>query len=144
MPQQSISYALILVVSGFIAAILLYLVWDRRRSPGAAPMIVWLLALIVWPWTYALHWLFPTEPTQFFWLNATYFGIVAVPAAFFVFTLQLTHNDSWLSKSNLWLFLIEPILTLVLLWTDPWHGLFFGGKRLYGTSDIFEGGPWFW
>ncbi len=107
-------------------------------------MIVWLLALIIWPWAYALHWLFPTEPTQFFWLNATYFGVVAVPAAFFVFTLQLTHNDSWLSKHNLWLFLIEPILTLLLLWTDPWHGLFFGGKRLYGTSDIFEGGPWFW
>ncbi len=37
---------------------------------------------------------------------------------------------------------IEPILTLILIWTDPIHGLFFGGFRtLY---SVFDGGIWLW
>lgn len=144
MPQQSSVYALILFASGLIAAVLFFLVWYRRHAPGALPLAIWLLALIVWSWTYALHWLFPALPAPFFWLDATYLGVVAVPAAFFVFSLQLTHHGGWLTPKKLWLLGVEPLITLLLLWSDPAHGLFFGGKRPQTTSVILDGGPWFW
>ena len=37
---------------------------------------------------------------------------------------------------------IEPILTLILLWTDPLHGLFYGGHR--ATGAILSGGIGYW
>lgn len=39
---------------------------------------------------------------------------------------------------------IEPVLVLVLMWTDPWHNLFFAGKRLLNTGMILDAGPVFW
>ncbi len=42
----------------------------------------------------------------------------------------------------IFLLTVEPLLTFILLWTDPLHDLFFGGKQVAGM--ILNGGPWFW
>jgi len=40
------------------------------------------------------------------------------------------------------LMLIEPVLTIILLWTDPYHGWFYGEQR--SANAILLGGVWFW
>jgi PAS domain S-box-containing protein len=85
------------------------------------------LALTWWSFSYALYWL-RLAPQGFFWLDATYFGVVIVPPAFLAFTLQFIGRGAWLTRRRMLFLSILPISTLLLLWTDPWHGLFFGER----------------
>ncbi|HMN60889.1 MAG TPA: histidine kinase N-terminal 7TM domain-containing protein, partial [Anaerolinea sp.] len=71
-------------------------------------------------------------------------GVVAVPTSFLAFALVFTQRMPRIPRhARAWL-AIEPLLTVALLWTDPWHGLFFGGVRSAEPGAILSGGVWFW
>ncbi len=137
-------YALWLLVSAATAASVAGLVWRRRPAPGATALTLLLLALVEWSFTYALHWLTAAPAARLFWLDATYLGAVCAPTALFVFSLDYTQRGDNLTPGRLGLLAVEPLITFLLLWTDPWHGLFFGGQRSANASTILSGGPWFW
>ena len=107
-------------------------------------LIFFMVGVTIWTWTYCLHWLFPEWPARHFWLDATYIGVVIVPTAMFIFALQINYLDRKLTKTVRRILYIEPVLTLIILWTDPFHGLFFAGKRTPTSTDIYDGGFWFW
>lgn len=142
--EQADLYAVLLLLSALVALLVVAIAWKRRAAPGAIPLMVLALAMVIWSGTYALHWIGFHEPRPFFWLDATYLGVVTAPTALFTLTLQITHRENWLKPRRLVLLAVEPLLTLLLLWTDPWHGWFFGGKRLPETNTIFQGGFWFY
>jgi signal transduction histidine kinase len=137
-------YALLLGISALASAVVAVFAWQRRKARGAFPLMLIMLSLFIWSGTYAIHWLTRDPQTRLFWLDATYIGVVSVSAAFFVFGLDYTGRDRWLNIRTYLLLAVEPVLTLILLWTDGYHGLFFAGRRTPGASDILEGGPWFW
>jgi diguanylate cyclase (GGDEF)-like protein/PAS domain S-box-containing protein len=64
-----------------------------------------------------------------------------MPIAFLAFAIRFSNHGYKLQKRVMVLFLIEPLLTFVVLWWDP-QGLFFGGKVPQGM--MLSGGPWFW
>ena len=135
-------YAFALVVSTVAAIYVSIVAWGRRTAPGARPLMALGGAIATWTLTYAIHFLVLTEQARFFWLRATYLGVLAVPTAFLVFSIQYANRGHWLKKRVVALLTIEPVLTFILLWTDPWHNLFFGGNQPVGM--IMNGGPWFW
>lgn len=135
-------YAFTLIISALAAAAIVWLGWRRRTAPGAGGLLLLMAALFVWSFTYAIRWLVSDEPAQYFWLDATYLGAAVAPTAFFVFVVGYTGRGHWLTLRNRLLLAVVPVLTLVILWTDPWHGLFYAGLRTTGT--ILNGGPWFW
>ncbi len=135
-------YSLLLLTSGVIAIWHAIAAW-RRPVPITRAIPILLLGMAWWSLTYALHWSTAPRPTPYFWLDATYLGVVILPTAFFIFTLRYTRRDLWLTPHWLFLLSIEPVLTLILLWTDGNHGLFFGGHRS-PASTMLDGGPWFW
>lgn len=136
-------YSTILFVASLVSLSVAALVWQRRHAPGGVALTLFMLGLAWWSGTYALFWLH-LPPSGLFWLNATYFGVVSVIPVFFVFVLQFTNRQAWLTRRLYTLLVGMVLLTLVLLWTDPWHGLFFAGLRSESDSTIFSGGPWFW
>ena len=135
-------YSLLLFISGVIAIWHAVAAW-RRPVPITRAIPILLLGMAWWSLTYALHWSTAPRPTPYFWLDATYLGVVILPTAFFIFTLRYTGRDLWLTPRWLFLLSVVPVLTLILLWTDGNHGLFFGGHRS-PASTMFDGGPWFW
>lgn len=139
---MNIIYALALTLSTIVSLSVAMVAWRRRRAPGAIGLVLLLLAISVWTFTYAIRWLRTDVAAQYFWLDATYFGVVFVPFAMMIFTLQSTRREHLLTPRNLILFALVPVLTLVMLWTDDMHGLFYAGHRTTGT--ILNGGPWFW
>ncbi len=144
MYETNTLYSVTLFLSAFVSIGIAVIAWHRRDAPGAWPVIILMLATAVWSGTYAIHWSGFYRPSPFFWLDATYVGVVMVPAAFLAFVLQFTDRGHWLTRPVLALLVAEAVLTLVLLWTDPWHGLFFAGQRTPGAGAILRGGPWFW
>jgi len=76
-----------------------------------------------------------------------YIGIVSIPVFWLIFTLQYTGRDNWLTH-NPYLLLVLPLITLILVWTNPSHHLMWSNPRLavYGEFivQIKNYGPWFW
>lgn len=143
MSPPNIAYSVLLMIAGTACLFVALLVFQTRRSAtGAFALIGLLLALAWWDITYAIFWADVPGPTVFFWLDVTYVGVVAAPLAIFVFSLQITHRSKWLKSPLLTLIGLEPILVLLILFTDPSHGLFFAGRRT--DAFIQDGGPVFW
>lgn len=105
-------------------------------------LALFMLMMVVWSGTYSIRWLVSDLEEQFFWLDMTYLGVVAVPFCTSIFALQFTHRSHLLTRRNVILLAVVPVLTLIVLWTDDFHGLFYGGLR--SPNRIIVGGPWFW
>ena len=140
---MNITYAVSLVISTCISLIIALVALNRRTALGASGLVFYTLCCAVWAGTYAVRWMTSDIAAQIFWLDATYFGVVGLSTAFLIFALQFTERSHVITRRSLALFSIVPILTLVMLWTDRWFGLFFGGVPRT-TGSIFNGGPAFW
>lgn len=136
------SYALALVISTIAAVSISIVAWRRRAAQGANALMLLAMGIAVWTVTYSIHFMAAAPAERFFWLKATYLGVVAVPTFFLVFALQYAGQGHWVTGSRAVLLAVEPLLTLVIVWTDPWHGFFFGGEQPVGM--IMKGGAWFW
>jgi diguanylate cyclase (GGDEF)-like protein/PAS domain S-box-containing protein len=139
---MNLYYAFALLISAGISAMVAMATWKRRAAPGAIGLMLFMFAGVIWAATYALRWMMAEPAAQLFWLDATYFGVAFYTTFLIIFALQFTGRSALLTRRNLALLTIVPLVTLVLLWTDNWHGLFFGGQHSTGT--ILSGGPWFW
>lgn len=104
-------------------------------------VILWLLGSIFELWLQTLSW-------KIFWANFQYFGIVTVPVAFFMVAVSVSKPEVRLS-GRLWLcLLIIPAISLLVLWTNPWHGWFRATAQLIDTGSLrvltVTLGPYFW
>lgn len=144
MPEQNLLYATLLLIAALSTMIIAVIVWQRRENPSARVLLWLTVAMVWWDLTYAFHWMGLAQPAKFFWLDATYAGVVLVPTLFLIFILYFTNQSHWLKHRLVWLLLLEPIATLAALWTDPYHNLFFGGFRQAESGAILNGGPFYW
>src|SRR3990170_1220612 len=119
-------YVFALLVATTAAIYVSIMAWERRSAPGAHSLAFLGIAIATWTSTYAIHFSVMREVARFFWLRATYLGVLAVPTTFLLFSIQYANQGKWLKKRVIALLAIEPLLTFILLWTDPWHNLFFG------------------
>lgn len=145
MIPPNIFYSAALLTAGVFCFIVGILVMQKRPfTPGAIPLMIFIFAMCWWDISYGIFWADAPAPTPYFWMDISYVGVVITPTAFFIFGMQLTDRDQWLKRPFLIGLCIEPLLVLALMWTDPWHNLFFAGKRLQNTAMILEAGPVFW
>ena len=93
--------------------------WRRKQAPGAFAFVLSTLGNLWWTLCYALHLSNAPQPAPDFWLRLMFAGVVVVPAAFFVFVLQYTNRENWITRRTIVLLFIEPIILTLCLWTDP-------------------------
>jgi diguanylate cyclase (GGDEF)-like protein/PAS domain S-box-containing protein len=139
---MSYEYFYALIIAAIVSTVVAVSAWKRRSAIEAKSVIFLMSSLAVWAFTYAIHWIVRDPSAKSFWLNATYLGVVTSPAAFLLFALQYTNRGILVTKKTVFILSIIPGLTLILLWTDPWHQLFYGGYPPQGT--ILKGGIGFW
>jgi diguanylate cyclase (GGDEF)-like protein len=141
----NIYYSAILMVAGIACLVIAVMIWySRRGATGATSLAILLLALCLWDITYAIFWTDLPGPTPYFWLDITLVGAFIVPTTLLVFSLEHAHLQKWLNPPIRFALFIEPTLAFILLWTDPWHGLFYGGKRALNTTMILDAGMVHW
>jgi diguanylate cyclase (GGDEF)-like protein/PAS domain S-box-containing protein len=147
MDLQFHPYSLALAFSALISAATGVTALLKRPAPGAAPLAVLMLGAATWSCAYAISWLNATEQGQLFWLNATYFGVLIIPAGFLIFTLHVTGRQHWLTSGRLALLAIEPLITLLIVWTNDSHHWFRSSYAFVLADGLgslhFTRGPWF-
>jgi PAS domain S-box-containing protein len=131
--------SLLLLVLGITIAVIV--VSSRRRSaPGAASLIVFAAALIVWVVADFLYRM-ALPPGERFWVSLTYLGATVAPAAMLTFAIEYSERGDSLTWRVLALLALEPIAIQALYWTDPLHGLFLAGKDLQAIVTSFRASP---
>src|SRR5262249_35391873 len=138
---------LLFVTTGVLVALALYA--RQRRGIVGATAFMW-LALVVaeWALTYALELASSGGPAKGVWAKLQYLGIGRVPLAWLIYALHYTGKARWLTRRNLTLLLILPVLTLLLVFTNEAHGLIWsqidaGAADRFTALDVTHG-PWFW
>ena len=137
-----------LFLSAILCTIVAFLVWRRRKAPGALPLAVLTIGTGIWSLSYAISMLYTSLAGQLFWINVSYLGIVLVPGSWLLFALEYTGQAIHTRARYIMLLLIEPVLTLVFLWTNDLHGLFrrniYLAQNSYSLTLQSDLGPIFW
>lgn len=136
------TYAYLLFLSALAAVVVTYFAWHRCSAPGGNNLAYLGMATIVWVVCYGFYWLAAGVNSQKIWWNLMYTGVVAIPFCYLAFVLRYTNQVQWLPRQTILLLAIEPFITLVILWTDPLHGLFSGGSQPVGP--LSHRGIWYW
>ncbi|MEM7351867.1 MAG: diguanylate cyclase, partial [Acidobacteriota bacterium] len=101
-------------------------VWPKRRAQGAVSFLLLTAASLLWVFLQALSALLVDDEAKILWSKLQYLGITAAPALALVFAIDF--NGLFLRHQRV-LFAalaIEPVLVMLALFTNDWHGLFWG------------------
>ncbi len=133
------------------AAISLWLVnvaWWRRFVLGATAFGILMFAVAEWSLGIVLALGNAGFPIIIIWNNVPLLGMVIVPPALLAFSLQYTGRSRWLSLPVIILLAIEPMITLLLVWTNSSYGLIANSTTLNRSASFSAQavayGSWFW
>lgn len=145
--QPEALFALALISAAIVTAgLAAWAMYHRTRGHMAFTLLM--LSLSWWACAYAHELTSPDLATALLWGQLQHLASVSAPAFWLIFALDY-HGHPAAHNRRLWLGLtVMPLITLVLLWSNQGHGLFWssvafsqvGGFRFLAVSH----GPWFW
>jgi signal transduction histidine kinase len=127
------------------AAAILFLVivaagWEYRFEPAAAVFLGLLSAIAGWILFYAIGLGFTTLDAQLVWQRAALAVGGLVPTLWFLFAVQYTSQEAWLTRPVRSLLVADPLVFGLLTLTNPWHGLVWTDATLltYGSLHALQ------
>ena len=148
MHWQFTPYILPVIASALISAVVAGFLWRRRPAPGAIAFCLLMLVVAQWSLAYAFELASANLSAAQFWDNMEWLGAVSAPTLWLVFVLHYTGRARWLTRRTLALLLVEPLVTLLIVWTPLLHGLVEYNIH-WNTSGSFAvltetPGVWYW
>lgn len=120
--------------------------WQRREINGAGAFALCMGSIFVWCFFAVFEYLSLDQTARIIFGKAEYLGISFFPALWLIFTLRYAHCDGWLTRRVLVALNVIPTLTLLLAFTDYWHGLIWQSATLTLQPFprlVIEHGWWF-
>lgn len=77
-------------------------------------------------------------PMKIFWTKANFLPQVIFPLVWFVFIAQYTGREEWMNRRSLLFLSIIPIITMVLVFTEKYHGLFWSNLQIIVEDEVSE------
>lgn len=145
-----IAYALPAALAALVGLTLALITWLwHRRAPGAWEFVLFLGAVVLWNTAYAIELILPELPSKLIASRVAYLGIVTSPVLWLLFVLYYTGPPRWLTRGRQLALFVVPAVTLLLVWTNPWHHLFWSSVWLdlaVAPVPVFRAvrGPGFW
>ncbi len=149
MQFQDTPYIFPLTISSVIAGFVALYVWQRRLTArGASTLALLALACAEWSMGYALEIAGADLPTKVFWGKSQYLAIVAVPLLWILFAHSYSTNGTRMTRGNVSLLAVIPVITLLLAVTTEYHGLIWRSFVIrevgaFSALDVTHG-SWFW
>lgn len=148
MSLESTLYIVYSSTSIAISIVAAFLFWHRRNAAGAKAMALSMLSAMIWSLGDLLSALCTGINAKIFWDNTTYIGVVIIPVAWLVYSLQYTKNERYLTRKNLLLLSVIPVITTMLIWTNNFHHLFEKEVSISVAGSLSFTNPtygtWFW
>jgi signal transduction histidine kinase len=141
------AFTLVFFAGGIICLVTASVLWNRRPAPGIVPLFLLSIAGAVWTLGGALEAGAVELSNKILFSKIAYWGVVSTGVFWLVFTLDYSGSTWWKRPRNFVLLSIIPLVTLVLAWTNDYHGWLW--SRIYlsaaplGPATIWEHGPWY-
>ena len=110
--------------------------WRKRPAVAVTPFAWAMLGMSIWTFAYGLVIFFKDPQTKLLFLKVEYIGIVSVPVFLFMFALEFTGRGNILTSRNLILLWSAPVVTLLLIWTNQYHGLIWDNQSPTGSGGV--------
>ncbi len=131
-----------------LALYLLWHGWKHRSKPGGLPFLVLICLSTAWTIEAILELVSVSLSAKLLWADLQYLSICFIPVTWLALTLDYTGNRARLTRRNLSLLCLVPLIMLGLQWTNSHHGLMrasvwldtSGGHPVIGRTF----GPVFW
>jgi PAS domain S-box-containing protein len=138
-------YIAFLILIGVVSVALSTYGRNCRPAPGATYFSFLMAVVAMWSFTYALEIAAPDLATKILWAKLEYLGIVCIPVAFALFAYTFTETKSLIKYDGLPLFLIVPIVTISIVFTNEFHHLYWTKTYLDSSGHflIVEPGVWY-
>ncbi|WP_244531455.1 histidine kinase N-terminal 7TM domain-containing protein [Halogranum amylolyticum] len=81
------------------------------------------------------------------WTDLAWVGVLAIPVAWLLFSLEYTGRDQYVQLRCVGLLAVVPVVTVVLALTRQYHDLLYVTSVSIGTTGVpvvVEGGVWYW
>lgn len=127
------SYAIILLVTSVVSALLGFEGWARRKMPGGFPFCLLMTAVTAWAVGGAIEAAVIAIPLKIVLAKFEYIGIVSVSPLWLLFALSYTRRDRWLRKGNIAALWVIPGIVFLLAATNELHHLIW--TRIAPVSD---------
>ena len=148
MSWHVIPYLIPLVVAASISLVLALYIWRHRHAPGTFFFLLILLSIAEWTVSYIFQMVNTEAESIIFWSKMKYFGIAFLPFGWFFFISQYTGREKVVHPPYIVLFLIEPLITILLVWTNEFHGFMWNNLKFNTVGSmvvrISSHGAWFW
>jgi PAS domain S-box-containing protein len=148
MPLQESPYLILGIVNAALALGAALWILQRRPVRGARTFAVIVLCLAGWSATHTFSYLALSLQGKLFWSQMSFLPAVVAPAAGLIFCLRFGDPESHITSRHLALLAIMPALTLLLVWTNEWHGWIWQTVGLDPAGALrpllVTHGPWFW
>lgn len=112
--------------------------WQHRQTPGINAFVYVTAAELSWAIGYTLELASPSLEAKLFWDDFQFIGSMFVSFFLLMFAYEYTGYKQSFSRQArliLWAF---PILFLILLYTNPWHGLVRSATARIVPSEPFD------
>lgn len=145
---QYTPYSILALLASFMSIFLMLIIWRRRSGQNIRFFMLLMVALSIWAFASAIEMSVTNLNNKVLINSLSYLGVVTVPTSLFLFVIDYTGRDYLLTRRNLILLSIFPILTLLAVATDPLHHEFWTSIVL--TTDhsyqmaVYNHGILFW
>ncbi len=145
---QIIPYFFPLLASAAISLAIAFYAWYHRKTSGIVALTFLMLTIAIWSIAYALELSSNELQLKLVFTDIEYIGITLLPVAWLALALEFSGRDHWLSLRKIGLLTIIPVVTMVLVWTNNYHGLIYKDASVdfsqgYPALEIVQG-QWYW
>jgi signal transduction histidine kinase len=137
-------YIFVLFMASAIAIIVALMAWKRRNSKGAKPLVVLMSAIFVWTLFQAFTIIGNEFTIKLILANIRYFGIEIAPIAFYALAYGYKPGTKVLGLTKWLLFMIFPVFSLIAIWTNPLHHMFYTQVGIEDHNLFMGSGILFW
>ena len=136
------------IVGILISLFLIYSLYPRRDNLLIKIFILFLTAAVIWSLTYIFELMVYGKTVKLILRRIKFLGVVSIPVLWLIFAGYYGGKSDWITRKNVSLLCIIPIISLALLWTNEFHNLFYidtSMSRIGGLLIIRDvEGPFFW
>lgn len=137
-----------LVLSAVLTGVLACYGLRDRINPVSAPFALLMAAVTIWTTGYAFELISADLLVNQILNTIEYVGIVTVPVAWLLVVLCYTGRTRYITRQNLALISVVPVLIILLVATNSYHYLYYSAiiPRIIAGSVVwvFVRGPLFW
>jgi diguanylate cyclase (GGDEF)-like protein/PAS domain S-box-containing protein len=110
-------------ITGALAIFVALVAWKRKKVVGGMLLALLMAAVAIWALGTSVEYASVGIASKILWSKIEYFGVVSCPVFYLLLALEFNRLERFLTRRNISLLFIIPLVTLGLAMTNEWHHL---------------------